>query len=85
MCVKEIQFGKSETVLNIKEKLIRCLNYIMLEKDRIELKSCDFKIYIPQLDEKKEEILRCIMNCGKNEFYNFSGEEIKNDNELIYV
>jgi hypothetical protein len=83
--VKEIQFGRNETISDMKTKLIRCLNYIMLEKDHIQLVFCEFRIYIPQFDDKKEEILRCIINCGKNEFFNFSGEEIKNDNEFIYV
>jgi hypothetical protein len=57
----------------------------MFDKDHIELSFSEFRIYIPQFEDKKEEILRCIINCGKNEFFNFSGEEIKNDNEFIYV
>lgn len=83
--MKEIQFGKDETISDLKMKLIRSLNYVMSDKDYIELASCEFKIYIPQFDDKKEEILRCIMNCGKKEFFEFNGEEIKSDNELINV
>jgi hypothetical protein len=83
--VKEIQFGKDETINDLKRKLIRSLNYVMSDKIHIEVASCEFKIYIPQFDNKKEEILRCIINCGKKEFFEFNGEEIKSDNELIYV
>ena len=74
-----------ETVLDLKYKLVRCINYIMNENHHININKCEFKMYIPQFEDKKIEILKLIIKCGKNEFYNFSGEELKNDDEYIYV
>ena len=83
--IKEIQFGKKETVLDLKKKVIRCLNYVMGEDHQLELDQCLMKVFIPQFENKRSEIMSLISTVGKNEFFNFSGEEIKKDKDLIFV
>jgi hypothetical protein len=71
-------------VHELKKKLVRCINYVISEDSQISLENIKFKIYIPQFEDKKQEVLRMIFCCRKKEFFNFSGEELKNNNEMIY-
>lgn len=57
----------------------------MNEDDHLQIDKCEFKIYIPLFDDKKNEIIRLIFTCSNNEFFTFCGEEIKNEDEYIYV
>ena len=85
LSIKEIQFEKNDTIKDLKHKLIRCINHIVNESHYLNFNKCEFKIYIPQIDDKKTEIHKLLLKCVKNEFFNFIGEELKNDMEYIYV
>ena len=87
MKIKEIQFGKNETLLDFKNKLIRCLNHLMSEEHHLDYQNCDFKIYIPQLTNRKEQIVEIINKYVRDDPQNYiiKGEEIDDDAEFVCV
>ena len=85
--INEIQFGKDETVLDLKNKLIRCLNHIMSEEHHIRANNSDFKIYIPQFSNIKSNVFEIINKyvVEHNKKYSIKGEEIDDDREYVCV
>lgn len=82
-----IQISKTKTVLDLKNKILRCIKKIIKANSLILNKSYDIKVYVPDLVENRKKILFELIYSYTNKFMNFKikGEEVQDDNMTIEV
>ena len=83
---KNIQLSKTYNIKSLKEKLNRCINYVLREENQSNEIKNEIKIFNPNLTNKPNLIFELIYSfVNKNSKYKFEGEELIDENLILQV
>ena len=81
---KVINMSRKGTIKTFKEKIIRCINYMLNKNHQVNTDTHDIKIIFPELQNKKKEIFEIIYAYTNNyDNYILEGKNIEEQESLL--